>query len=119
MLIVFLHSPLSVNQLVEAVSNVPDWHGLGLQLGIAMCKLRELEMSYHVYGVKRLKAEMFDIWLKNSPNASWGDLIAALRAMGEHTVAGDIEAVYSPTTSIMECCCYHSVCMIIPVIHVC
>ena len=91
-------SPLTVNQLVEAVSTVTDWHKLGLRLGIAMCKLRELEMSYQ--GVDRLKAEMFDVWLKNSPRATWGDLIIALRAMDEHTVVSDIEAVHSPTTGI-------------------
>ena len=103
-------SPLTVNQLVEAVSTVTDWHKLGLRLGIAMCKLRELELSYQ--GVDRLKAEMFDVWLKNSPRATWGDLIIALRAMDEHTVVSDIEAVHSPTTGNgMLLLSYHSVCI--------
>ena len=102
-----------MNQLVEAISNVADWHGLGLRLGITMCKLRQLKMSYH--GVDRLKAEMFDVWLKNSPKAAWADLITALRAMGEHTVASDIEAVYSPTTSngmlLLSQCVYSLLCV--------
>ena len=52
------------------------------------------------------QTEMLNLWLRNSPDATWGDLITALRAIDEHTVASDIEA---PTT--MECCCYHSVCI--------
>ena len=90
-------SPLTVNQLVEAVSTVTDWHKLGLRLGIAIYNLRKIQDSYQ--GVDRRMAEMFDFWLETSPNATWGDLITALKAMGKHRVARDIEAVYSPTTS--------------------
>ena len=49
-------------------------------------------MTYHAHGVDRLKTEMFDVWLKSSSNASWTNLIIALRAMDEETVASDIEA---------------------------
>ena len=42
------------------------------------------------------QTEMLNLWLRNSPDATWGDLITALRAIDEHTVASDIEA---PTTS--------------------
>ena len=31
-----------------------------------------------------------NVWLKSSPNASWTDLITALRDMDEDTVANDI-----------------------------
>ena len=88
-----------MNQLVEAVSTVTDWHGLGLRLGLTMNQLREIELTYHVDGLGRQKAEMFHVWLNSSQRATWGDLITALRAMNEHTVASDIEAVHSPTTS--------------------
>ena len=87
---VFSGSPLSVNVLLEAVSSVTDWHALGRQLGLAMSQLRGIELAYHMHGPDRLKAEMFDVWLKSSPNASWTDLITVLRAMGEDRVASDI-----------------------------
>ena len=90
-----LCSPLSVNLLVEAVSDVPDWHCLGLKLGLTMSQLSEIDVTYHVYGVGRLKAEMFNVWLKSSPNASWTDLITALNTMNEHRVTGDIAVHYS------------------------
>ena len=90
LLFVFLGSPLSVKLLLEAVSSVTDWHGLGRQLGLTMTQLRGIELTYRVDGLDRLKAEMFEVWLRASPNASWTDLITALRAMGEDTVASDI-----------------------------
>ena len=84
-----------MNLLVEAVSDVPDWHTLGLKLGLTMSQLSGIHVTYHVYGVGRLKAEMFNVWLKSCPNASWADLITALMRLNEHGVAGDIAARYS------------------------
>ena len=77
-----------MNLLLKAVSSVTDWHGLGRRLGLTMSELREIEITYHIHGVKRMKAEMFDVWLKNSPNASWADLAAAVK--DRDTVTSDI-----------------------------
>ena len=82
-----------MNLLVEAVSNVTDWHTLGLKLGLTMSQLDEIEDTYRRVG--RRKAEMFDVWLKSSPNASWADLITALKSMNEYTVASEIAVHYS------------------------
>ena len=84
-----------MNLLLEAVSNVTDWHGLGRRLGLTMSQLRRIEITFHIHGVERIKAEMFDVWLKSSPNASWADLIRALEAMDR--VASNVRAAYSPT----------------------
>ena len=54
-----------------------------------------INVTYHAYGVERLKSEMFDAWLKSSPSASWSDLISALESMNEHRLASDIAALYS------------------------
>ena len=86
-----------MNLLLEAVSNVTDWHGLGLKLGLTMSQLRGIELTYHMHGQGRLKAEMFDVWLKSSPNASWADLVRALEAMDMYRVASNVRAAYSPT----------------------
>ena len=87
--------PLSVNLLVEAVTDVTDWHTLGLKLNLTKSKLDGINVTYHVHGVERLKTEMFDAWLKSSPSASWSDLISGLKSMNEHRVASDIAARYS------------------------
>ena len=91
-----------MNLLLEAVSSVTDWHGLGRRLGLTMSQLRGIELTYHMHGPDRLKAEMFDAWLKSSPDASWTDLITALRAMGLDSVASNVRAVYSPTAPGMR-----------------
>ena len=84
-----------MNQLLKAVISVTDWHGLGMHLDLTMSQLRRIEMTYHIHGVERMKAEMFNVWLKSSPSASWSDLISALKSMNEHRVASDIAAHYS------------------------
>ena len=87
-------STLSVKLLVKAVSNVTDWHSLGLQLDLTMSQLRNIESTYHKDGIERVKAEMFHVWLKSYPNASWTDLITALKAMDENGVANEIEEAH-------------------------
>ena len=86
-----------MNLLLKAVVNVTDWHDLGLKLGLTMSQLRGIELTHPRDGPGRLKAEMFDVWLKSSPNASWADLITALEDMGEDRVASNVRAAYSPT----------------------
>ena len=66
-------------------------------------------MTYHAHGVDRLKTEMCDVWLKSSPNASWTDLITALRAMDEDRVASDIEAEWIPCNERIIVC--QNICM--------
>ena len=86
-----------MNLLLKAVSNVTDWHGLGRRLGLTMSQLRGIELTHPRDGPGRLKAEMFDVWLKRSPNASWADLITALEDMGEDKFDSDVRAAYTPT----------------------
>ena len=59
-----------------------------------MAQLENIERTYHIQGVDILKSHMFDVWLKNSPGASWTELVKALRALGENRVASDIGRVY-------------------------
>ena len=80
--------------LVVAVSNVNDWYNLGLHLRLEVAKLKEIEVKYHVYGAARMKTEMFDLWLKSCPNASWHKLVSALNAIGEKRVAKEVESNY-------------------------
>ena len=85
---------LDVKNLLTACKNVSDWKQLGIQLGLTMTQLENIERTYHIQGVDILKSHMFDVWLKNSPRASWTDLANALRAIGNNTVADEIERPY-------------------------
>ena len=100
--------------LVEAATDVTDWHTLGLKLNVTKSKLDGINVTYHVHGVERLKTEMFDAWLKSSPSASWSDLISALKSMNEHRIASDIVARYSaeliPGNDLYNTLCVHKVC---------
>ena len=90
-----------MKHLVTACKRVSDWHTLGIQLDLTTSQLKDIDMTYHVQGVNRLKTEMFDVWLKSSPNASWTDLITALRAIDEEKVASDIEAGCIPGNELI------------------
>ena len=60
-----------------------------------MRQLRDIDFINHKEGLTRIKAEMFDAWLKSSSSASWVDLIKALKKISENNVAGEIEATCS------------------------
>ena len=83
---------LSVKHLLTACKSVTDWYTLGIHLDLTPSQVDDIHMTYHAHGVNRLKTEMFKVWLKSSPDASWTDLITALRAMDENTIASEIQA---------------------------
>ena len=80
--------------LVDAVRNVSDWHSLGSHLDLTMSKLKQLQSIHHAHGEERIKAEMFDVWLKSCPDASWDKLVTALNEIGEKRVANKVESRY-------------------------
>ena len=86
-----------MKDLITACKSVTKWYTLGIQLGLTTSQLDDLHITYHAYGADRLKAEMFKVWLKSSPEAAWADLITALKAMDEDRVASNVRAAYSPT----------------------
>ena len=90
-LFLYTGTPLTMRYLNKACKRVTKWHSLGIQLDIPVEQLDSIEKTYHMQGSDRLKTEMFNKWLKRSPNASWTDLITALRDIDEVTVANDIE----------------------------
>ena len=90
----FPGEPISVKLLVGTVRGVSDWHILGVHLDLEVSKLKEIEVNYHVHGVVRMKTEMFDLWLKSCPDASWHKLISALNAIGEKSIAKEVESLY-------------------------
>ena len=103
-------TPLTVKDLITACKSVTDWHTLDIQLGLTTSQLDDLHITYHAYGADRLKAEMFKVWLKSSPEAAArADLITALKAMDEDRVVGNVRAAYSPTAPCMMVHVEHTV----------
>ena len=77
--------------LCNELVSVSDWRKLGLYLGVQDYELDQIEMSHPTEGCGRWKQETFSLWLKHTPNASWRDVVGALRRMGENSEAERIE----------------------------
>ena len=70
------------------------WHELGIEL-LDSSDVGELDTitTMHQSDYKKCCIEMFDLWLKKQPTASWNQLIEALRQPGIklRTLANNIE----------------------------
>ena len=86
-----------MKHLVTACKSVTDWHTLGIQLDLTTSQLNSIYVTYYAHGTDRLKTEMFDVWLKSSPTASWDDLITALEDMGMDRERENVEIVWLTT----------------------
>lgn len=78
----------------------PRWYELGIKL-LHDDQISHLDVIKANHYNDQLKscAEMFWYWLNVQPNASWQQLIEALksRAIELHTVAADIEKMFTGT----------------------
>ena len=83
---------LDAHNLFNALMEVSDWHKLGVVLGISPPELRKIEQDYQ--GSDRRKTEILDLWLRNTPSATWSTVVSALQQMKEHTVAERIQQKY-------------------------
>ena len=75
---------LELKDVVLAVKEVTRWYEVGLQLGLPEEKLKLISAHQDIEGHQRM---MLSKWLSHDPEASWTKLVAALRAIGERSVA--------------------------------
>ena len=67
-----------------------DWESFAIHLpGIYFADTVKITRDFS--RVSRQKLELFDLWLRRCPLASWTDVISALKKIGEDTMARDIE----------------------------
>ena len=104
-------SSLSVQDLSsELVSVAVEWQDLGLRLGLQPWRLRQVEHDYSSCR-DRLMA-CLDAWVRSKEDASWGDVVAALKEMEEHALAMKVEdvhcgmAIHLPGEGGRGWCCY-------------
>ena len=88
---------LSVRNLYCELSSV-NWHQLGVAFGMAS-ELDNIQSSHPTEGVERWRSDLFCRWLKNTPNASWNDVVKALREIKEGALAERIAAKYIGRTT--------------------
>ena len=65
---------------------VSDWYRLGLALNLMSDDLDMIEKD-HQGNTRKQTYKMFDFWLRTQPNASYDQLIKALREVGDISVA--------------------------------
>ena len=78
---------LELKDVVLAVKEVTRWYEVGLQLGLPEEKLKLISSHPDIEGHQRM---MLSKWLSYDPEASWTKLVAALRAIGERSVADKV-----------------------------
>ena len=68
------------------------WQDLGLHLGVKKYDLNVIKMD-NPKSVEDCKREMFDKWLRITPNASYQQVVEALQVMGEISEANKLATV--------------------------
>ena len=90
--------PLNVKNVLNALTEVSEWHSLGIQLDILPHKLKELEE----YPPHQRKCHMIEKWLENDPNQSWEKLLKGLKNIGHNHVAQQIRLQYQKDSLSVE-----------------
>ena len=74
-----------MKEIENELSEVTDWHQLGVQLGLTTGELESIEKDHSQN--KRRKSEILICWLRNGNEVSWGALAKALKQCGYNTIA--------------------------------
>ena len=83
---------LSLKNLTNALSDVSDWEGLGIQLDINFSKLQEISKDRST--TEERKRVMLQFWLGSGVKPSWEKLLSALYKMDRKHVAEEIKREY-------------------------
>ena len=95
----FFSATLSVRILSCELQSVSNWYQLGVKLGLKLYQLKHIEEK--TTDIERRKIEMYDLWLRTTPEASWNHIVTALREMEEITTAERIQQNYGVTGTAM------------------
>ena len=93
---VYTDTSLTLKNIDQILTEVLDWHTLGIKLGIPDHSLGGIQINYSSYGIGRQRVEMTSNWLKYDPEPSWSKLASALEEMGNNKMAAKIWNQYIP-----------------------
>ena len=88
-------SPLTERKLVHALKEVIDWKLLGLLLKMSTTDLETIEHDYRLLNDQKIK--LFTLWLKRDPQASWENILDALKQMELHDLARRVQSEFCPS----------------------
>ena len=93
-------SAICLRSFLEETARFTEWYMLGVYLDVPREDLSHIEKQYLSQGSARCKAELFDVWMKRTPNASWELIAAALEKSGETVLAEKIRKLCMQPPSI-------------------
>ena len=88
---------LSLKNLTNALHEVDNWLGLGIQLDIEYCELQKIAEVHPT--VERRKYAMLQFWLDKDVQVSWETLLVSLDQMNLKRVAEKIKKEYQIPSS--------------------
>ena len=71
-----------------------DWITVGVLLGVPVKKLKTIKLDDPHGGVENWKFEMFQFWLRYKPDASWRDVVQALKQNDYISLAARVKRMY-------------------------
>ena len=88
---------LSLKNLINALHEVGDWQGLGIQLDIEYCELQKIAKVHPT--VEERKYAMLQFWLDKDIQASWETVLVSLGKMNMERIAEKIKKEFQTPTS--------------------
>jgi len=85
----------TVQLLVSELTAVTDdWFTFGVLLGVPPSRLKAIQASKGQGGVQQWKVDMFQAWLDNKLDASWEDIVSALKQLENLRLATKLKKKY-------------------------
>ena len=84
----------TIFQLTTELIEMMDWYSLGVALRIHPNKLQEIQKLSPLEGIQRWRIDLLQYWLNSTPDASWNDIIVALKTIGHHTLSAKLREKY-------------------------
>ena len=93
----------TIFQLTTELIEMMDWYSLGVALRIHPNKLQEIQKLSPLEGIQRWRIDLLQHWLNSTPDASWNDIIVALKTIGHHTLSAKLREKYIvPSTTTTD-----------------
>ena len=82
--------------LSEELKNVNDWYVFGVALGIPVSELDciKVQQPYAYDKVESWKISMYSVWLKADADASWKQVVQALKQTNNLELAARVKGKY-------------------------
>ena len=89
----------TVSELNHKLRNLVDWEEFGLNLP-KVCPAFIQKIKYDKCGIDEQKPALYYEWLKLYPQATWNDVITALKEIEEHTIVETLTKELHHTSKI-------------------